>query len=473
MKKTLTNTLLWVPRLLLFGILTQFFLIHASYANQRVKNAPISLSYGFTLAEIIKTDNASETSITEPTDAPQPMILVKGKVTSSTDGIGLPGVNVLVKGTSSGTVTDAAGDFTVNAPNQDDTLVVSFIGYITQEVPITGRSDINITMAEDVTSLNEIVVVGYGTQERAEVTGAISTVTGKALTSRPLTNTATALAGRSPGLTVMNQGAAPGAEDVEIRIRGVGTLNNSNPLVLVDGIEQALGTVEPQNIESISVLKDAASSAIYGSRAANGVILVTTKRGAETGTTVSYNTFFGVQNPSYFPEGADPESWLRLENEAQVNAGGTPTYSEEYIENVVAGTNPLEFPFADWEKVLNPNAFMQQHNVSVSSGGEAGKIFASVNFTDADGIIDNFNNLQTTMRINADLYASDKLTFKTNLMYRNSNFSGPGHALNASGIAGQRIIQGLLHINRNVVIGVSRWYVRPGFRILESLGHGQ
>ncbi|MDF9799417.1 TonB-linked SusC/RagA family outer membrane protein [Catalinimonas alkaloidigena] len=442
MNKKPNYTLLTNHKLLLYGILLHFFVLDAVYAH--ALNEKDTYKSGASLSKHrYKAEAHLPASL---------MIMVTGQVISSSDETGLPGVNVVVKGTSTGTVTDVEGNFSVNTPNENDTLVFSSIGYITQEVPLNGRSEINVTMAEDVQSLNEIVVVGYGTQEREEVTGAISTVTGQELTSRPVTNTSAALAGRSPGLTVMNQGAAPGAEDVEIRIRGVGTLNNSNPLVLVDGIEQSLATVEPQNIESISVLKDAASSAIYGSRAANGVILVTTKRGAETGTTVSYNTFFGIQNPSYFPEGADPVAWMQLENEAQVNAGGTPTYSDEYIENVAAGTNPLEFPFANWEKVLNPDAFMQQHNLSVSSGGEAGKIFASVNFTDADGIIDNFNNLQTTMRINADLYASDKLTFKTNLLYRNGNFSGPGHALNSSGIAGQQIIQGLLHINRNVVM---------------------
>lgn len=231
-------------------------------------------------------------------------------------------------------------------------------------------------------------------------------------------------------------------------------MNNSNPLVLVDGIEQSLSSVEPQNIESISVLKDAASAAIYGSRAANGVILVTTKRGAITGTTLSYNTFVGVQNPSFFPEGADPETWMRLENEAQVNAGGTPTYSEEYIENVVAGTNPYEFPWANWEEgIFNEDALMQQHTFSISSGGEVGRVFASLNYSDTDGILQNFNNKRATMRINADLYANDKLTFNMGLMYRNGHFSGPGHAINASGIAGQQIVQGLLHINRNVVMG--------------------
>ncbi|UJH90172.1 SusC/RagA family TonB-linked outer membrane protein [Antarcticibacterium sp. 1MA-6-2] len=170
-------------------------------------------------------------------------------------------------------------------------------------------------------------------------------------------------------------------------------------------------------------------------------------------TTISYNTFVGIQNPSFFPEAADTESWMRLENEAQVNAGGTPTYSEEYIQNVLAGTNPYEFPWALWEEgIFNEDALMQQHSFSISSGGEVGKVFASLNYNDSDGILQNFNNKRATMRINADLYANDKLTFNLGLMYRNGNFSGPGHAINGAGIAGQQIVQGLLHINRNVVM---------------------
>ncbi|KKM80757.1 hypothetical protein LCGC14_1336680, partial [marine sediment metagenome] len=318
---------------------------------------------------------------------------------------------------------------------------------------VDGQSTIEITMDENAAGLEEVVVVGYGTQSRAKVTGAISSVDGDALTQRPVTSTTTALQGQTPGLTIINQGGAPGVEDAGIRIRGVGTLNSSNPLVLVDGIEQSLSTVEPQNIESISVLKDASSAAIYGSRAANGVILVTTKRGTSSGTILSYNTFAGVQNPSFFPEKADTESWLRLENEAQVNAGGSPTFSEEYIQNAVAGTRPFEFPWANWEEgIFNKSALMQQHTFSISSGGEIGKIFASVNYSDTDGILKNFNNKRTTMRINADLFANDKLTFKAGLLYRNGDFSGPGHAINGAGVAGQQIVQGLLHINRNVVM---------------------
>ena len=404
------------------------------------------------LAYIETQENSKKEQLDQLNSLNRQAVIVSGVVKSRSNSETLPGVNVRVKGTNIGTVTDFNGSFTFNVPNANDTLTFSFIGFHSQEVPLNGRTSVEVLLDEDIKSLEEVVVVGYGTQERANVTGAISTVSGEELTSRPVTNTANALQGRSPGLTIMNQGGAPGAENVGIRIRGIGTLNNATPLVLVDGIEQSLGTVEPQHIESISVLKDAASAAIYGSRAANGVILVTTKRGAVSGTTVSYNTFVGIQNPSFFPQGADPVSWLRLENEAQVNAGGTPTFSEEYIENVAAGTNPLEFPFANWEKVLNPNAFMQQHTLSLSSGGEAGRVFASLNFNDTDGIIDNFNNKQTTLRINSDLYASDKLTFKMSLLYRNGHFSGPGHALNANGIAGQQIIQGLLHINRNVVM---------------------
>ncbi len=376
---------------------------------------------------------------------------VSGTISDAT-GVPLAGANILEKGTTNGTQTDFDGNFTLEV-GDDAVLVISYIGFATKEVSVDGQSNISVSMDENAAGLDEVVVVGYGTQSRAKVTGAISTVPTDQIAQRPVTNTANALQGQVPGLTVFNSGGAPGVEDVKIRIRGVGTLNNSNPLVLVDGIEQSLGTVEPQNIESISVLKDAASAAIYGSRAANGVILVTTKRGASTGVKLSYNALFGVQHPSFFPEKADNESWMRLENTAQVNAGGTPTYSEEYISNVLAGTKPLEFPFANWEEgIFRNGALMNQHSFSISGGSEIGKIFTSVNYNDTDGIIKNFNNKRTTVLVNADLYANDKLTFKVGLMYRNGNFSGPGHAINSSGIAGQQIVQALLHMNRNVVM---------------------
>ncbi|WP_339706677.1 TonB-dependent receptor [uncultured Kriegella sp.] len=396
-------------------------------------------------------DASSIKDETSNTDLEVVQQAISGMVTDSND-VPLPGANIVEKGTINGTQTDFDGNFSLEV-GDDAVLVVSYLGFMTKEVNVDGQSSIIISLDEDAAGLDEVVVVGYGTQSRAKVTGAISTIPTDEITQRPVTSTANALQGQVPGLTVFNSGGAPGVEDTKIRIRGVGTLNNSNPLVLVDGIEQALGTVEPQNIESISVLKDAASAAIYGSRAANGVILVTTKRGASTGVTLSYNTLFGFQQPSFFPEKADDEAWMRLENTAQVNAGANPTYSEEYIANVLAGTNPLQYPFANWEEgIFRNGALMNQQSFSISSGGDIGKIFASLNYNDTDGVIKNFNNKRTTMLVNADLYANDKLTFKVGLMYRNGDFTGPGHAINSSGVAGQQIVQALLHMNRNVVM---------------------
>lgn len=373
-----------------------------------------------------------------------PPVIVTGKVTDNTGP--LPGVSIKLKGSSTGTTTDTEGRYTINIPDGIGTLVFSFIGFTAQEIIVAGRNTIDVKLSAESGALDEVVVVGYGTQKRADLTGAISTVTGADLAKRTPTNTALALQGMTPGLTILNGGGEPGKGAIGVRIRGVGTLGNSNPLVLIDGIEQSLATIEPASIESLTILKDAASAAIYGSRAANGVILITTKRGVANGISVSYNNQLGFQNMTSFPEKADPVSWLRLENEAQVNAGGTPSFSETYIQNVAAGTNPLQYPFANWEEgIFNPNAPEQRHSLTVSSGGEFGKTFASVDYINTDGILQNFNNKQITMRLNSDLYVSKKLTLKTNLMYRNGNFSGPG-------FNGQQLIQSLLHINRNMVM---------------------
>src|SRR5690554_851520 len=382
----------------------------------------------------------------EPFSDQEQTITVTGKIVSAINQEGIPGVSILLKGTTRGTVTDLDGNFQLEVADANEVLVISSIGYMTQEVPINGRTVINITMEEDIQGLDEVVVVGFGTQKRANVTGAVSTLTGDDIARRPVTNAASALQGMTPGLTIQNFGGAPGEEKMSIRIRGIGTLNNASPLVLVDGVEQSLNTVEPRNIESITVLKDAASAAIYRSRAANGVILVTTKRGTDGAVSVTYDNHVGWQNPTYFPQKADPESWMRLENEAQINAGAQPIYSETYIENVIAGTNPLEYPFANWEDgIFNYNAFQHRHSVGVSSGGSYGRIFASLNYADTDGILQNFNNQQVTMRLNTDLNVTDKITVIANLMYRNRDFAGPGHTA-------QQIVQGLLHMNRNVVM---------------------
>ncbi len=370
---------------------------------------------------------------------------VSGKVTDET-GQPLPGVAVVVKGTTQGAVTNVDGEYTIANVSESTTLQFSFVGMRSQEVVVGNQATINLEMVADAIGIDEVVAIGYGTQKRADLTGAVSAVQGEELAKRiDVTNTATALQGLSPGLTIQNFAGEPGREDVRVRVRGNGTLNNANPLVLVDGVERSLATVEPSDIASLSILKDAASAAIYGSRAANGVILITTKRGAVAGTTVSYSYNMGFQNVLGYPEAANKVDWLNLENEAQINAGGQPLHTQEHINNVAAGTDPLNYPFTVYEDYLfHKNSPQQRHSISLTSGGQNGRIFASVNYLDQDGIINRFNNKRLSARINSDLYITDKLTANFNLNYMNRKATGPGHT-------GQRLVQAMLHINRTIV----------------------
>jgi len=379
-----------------------------------------------------------------PAQLAQQQRTVTGVVTDQS-GQPLPGVTVVVKGTTQGTVTNADGDYTITNIPDDATLVFSFVGMRTQEVVVRSQTTVNVNMAEDAIGLDEVVVVGFGTQKKADLTGAVSAVQGEDLAKRvDVTNTATALQGLSPGLTIQNFAGEPGREDIRVRVRGNGTLNNSNPLILVDGVERSLATVEPGDIESLTILKDAASAAIYGSRAANGVILITTRRGAVAGTTVNYSYNLGFQNVLGYPEAANKVDWLNLENEAMVNSGSEPIHSQEYIRNVAEGKDPLNFPFTVYEDYLfNKNAPQQRHSISLTSGSQNGRIFASVNYIDQDGIINRFNNKRLSARINSDLYITEKLTANFNLNYMNRKATGPGHTA-------QRLVQAMLHMNRTI-----------------------
>ncbi|MBA4055637.1 MAG: hypothetical protein C0490_13060, partial [Marivirga sp.] len=206
-------------------------------------------------------------------------ITVSGKITEE-DGTPLPGVNVLEKGTTVGTVTDSEGAYTLNVTSGESVLVFSFIGYLTEEVVVGNQATINIQLKSDAKTLSEVVVVGYGTQDKKDVTGAISSVKGSDFQNLPVSSTQQALQGRASGVTVIRSGGEPGNSG-SIRIRGVGTVNNADPLIIIDGVpsDGPLADVNPNDIESIEVLKDASASAIYGTRAANGVVIVTTKRG--------------------------------------------------------------------------------------------------------------------------------------------------------------------------------------------------
>lgn len=302
--------------------------------------------------------------------------VVKGVVKDS-NGEPLLGVNVLVKGTTIGAVTDIDGNFSFEAP-AGCTLVISYIGFESQEVKVKGNAPLNIILKEDSEALDEVVVIGYGTQKKVNLTGAVSAVTGEEIAKRPVSNTSTMLQGQMPGLRITSDKGQPGNESVQMRVRGQGTYSSagSNPLVLINGVEGDLATLDPNIIESVSVLKDAASASIYGSRAANGVILITTKNGSEMKERVSvrYNGNFAVHNPTTLLDLIwDSPTYMKYFNMAKENFGSpiTERYTQEMIDAYTNPTDPQKYPSFNWLDYMFDPAFVQQHNVNVS--GTIGK----------------------------------------------------------------------------------------------------
>ena len=248
------------------------------------------------------------------------------------DATGEPiiGANVMVKGQSIGTITDIDGRFVLDAP-KDAVLQITYIGYVSLEVKASGNKELNVVLKEDTETLDEVVVVGYGVQKKVNLTGSVSSVTSESLDSRPITQTSQALAGLSSGIMVTQSSGRPGGDQASLKVRGVGTFSSagSDPLVLIDGLSGSMNDVDPNNIESISVLKDAASAAIYGTRAANGVILIETKRGKKGKTQVSYNGYIGWQSATQLPDFLDSWDYAAMRNEADENDGLSATYFKQ------------------------------------------------------------------------------------------------------------------------------------------------
>ncbi|WP_341835806.1 TonB-dependent receptor [Chitinophaga pollutisoli] len=309
-----------------------------------------------------------------------------GKVTSAADGTPLMGVSVQILGTSKGTATDVNGEFKISAPT-GATLKFSFIGHLSFEMKVAKAAAINVQLQEDVQKLNETVVVGYGTKKKATLTGAVSMLDAAQIENRPVTNVSNALSG-TPGLFVNLGNSQPGVDRSTIRIRGIGTLNNNNPLVLVDGIEYSMDELNPNDIESVSVLKDAAA-AIYGSRGANGVIMVTTKKGKGK-SKVNYGYYRGFHKATFLPDAInDPIVYMRTKNQALLNIGKAAEYSDanikEYEENMAK--DPITYPANDWYKIAVDNGSIQKHDLSISGSTEQYQYRLSLGFLDRDGIM--------------------------------------------------------------------------------------
>lgn len=333
----------------------------------------------------------------------------------------LIGVNILVKGTGTGTVSDLDGNFSIDVPGDRDVLVFSYTGYVAQEVNVSTSTRVEVVLAEDVYGLEEVVVVGYGTQKKVNLTGSVERVEGDQLARQPIMQTSQALTGLTPGLTAIQSSGQPGSDNATLRIRGGGSIGASNdPLVLIDGVEGDINGVDPNNIENISVLKDAAAAAIYGSRASNGVILVTTKRAKEGTFSVNYNAWLGTQQPTTLPEFVGVIEYLNL-------IGTDPGVVANYQANL---NDPDLYPDTDWvNELFTENGFQQYHNISVNGGSEKVKALASVSLMDQTANIPNYGFKRYNVRLNTDIKANDRIDFSFDLNFRRSEQDNPNTGL--------------------------------------------
>lgn len=317
----------------------------------------------------------------------QTVKVIQGTVYDSSNNTAIPDVNVHVKGSTKGGLTNVNGQYTISA-NSSDVLVFSFVGYETQEVTAGSRSVIDVVLKGSATRLGEVVLnVGYGRQKKATVTGAITSVSGSQLQASPAINITNSMAGHLPGLTVLSPSGEPGNEGSTLRIRGSNTLGNNSPLVVVDGIaNRSIEGLDPANVESVTVLKDA-SAAIYGAQAANGVILVTTKRGKTGKPKIDLTLNQGWSMPTVIPKMADAATYAQLENEIDLYRGSTIRNTPEDIQKYKDGSDPWTHPNTNWyEEILKNSAQQRYANLSLSGGTEALKYFVSIGSTYQDGI---------------------------------------------------------------------------------------
>jgi TonB-linked SusC/RagA family outer membrane protein len=330
---------------------------------------------------------------TELNDEDQ-QINVAGTVTDATSGASMPGVNIQVKGTTIGAITDAEGKYSITVTSQSAILSFSFIGYVTQEIPIGGRAILDVALAQQITGLDEVIVVGYGTQKKVTATGSVVSTKGEELTKSATTNLTNNLIGRMPGLTAVSRSGEPGMDGATLRIRGTNTLgmgNENNPLIVVDGVpNRGMERLNPNDIESITVLKDA-SAAIYGSQAANGVILVVTKRGSIGKPIISIDLNYGASQPTKIPEMANSNQYATMLNEIAYyktpSLGRNQKYSEAELQKFSDGSDPWGYPNTDWfREVFKPWAGQNSQNISISGGTDNMKYFLSLGTRFQDAI---------------------------------------------------------------------------------------
>lgn len=364
------------------------------------------------------------------------LIEVRGKITD-TDGQPLPGATVRVKNSNQAVVSDVNGAFVLGNVKDNAILVVSYTGFAQQEIPVNGRTQVNISLKEDLQNLSEVVVVGYGTQKKVNLTGSVSVVTGADIENRPVRNTTSALQGLMAGVTVVSSTALPGNNATSIRIRGIGTLNDANPLLVVDGVPGGnMNILNPDDIESISVLKDASSSSIYGVRGSNGVILVTTKKGKGEQPSIGYSSYFGFQTPTALPKRLGSVDYMQLLNESRVNVGLNPTYTDDQIEIARSGSDPNYYANTDWvDVIMKKSAPQQNHNVSINGGAKNLNYYLSYGYLKEGGLVtgDKYKAKRQNIRARLNTTLFDRLDLDANVGYIDRNYAGSSESVTSAG----------------------------------------
>lgn len=402
----------------------------------------VALSFGQT-AFPVGNSVSGESAATSPI-VQQNRKLVSGTVTDSYGPV--IGASVVVKGTTNGVITDLDGNFKLEVP-MGATIVVSYVGYDKKEIVYNGQSSLKIEMSENVQALQEVQVVAYGTTKKVTVTGAMSSITSQDVLKTPVSSIGNALSGKMPGLSTVQTTGQPGADDATLYVRGVGSLSESmsRPLMLVDGVERSFFQLDPNEVEDITILKDASATAVFGVRGANGVVLVTTKRGKEGKARVNFSTSFAMQFPTRLPEFANSYEYASNYVAAQRRDGvdeGALAFSEEAIEAFRTHSNPMAYPDTDWlDMLIKGSALQTQHNLTISGGTKKVRYFASLGVFTQDGLFralekdynSNFSYNRYNYRVNMDMDVTKTTQLRMNIGGRVTDRRQPNYEASNEG----------------------------------------
>ena len=375
-------------------------------------------------------------------------ITIKGKVFDTHEPPReLPGVTIAIKGTTDGASSDENGYFAIDVP-KDAILVFTMVGHKSVEyLARSANSNLIIALQEDIASLDEAVVIGQTEQKKKHIAGSISSLNvASQISGKPITTLSQSLQGGVTGLQVQQSSGMPGGDAAAIKIRGISTLGNSNPLVLVDGIPMDMNHIDPVTVESVTVLKDAAASAMYGARAANGVILVTTKRGTPGKISVTYDGYVGSQSPTYLQELVDAPQYMRMYNEARVNSGNEPFYSEDVITKTMEGSDPVMYPNTDWvDLIVKQNSPITSHSISLDGGNNLARFAVTANYLFQDGMIPLNKMERFNVRANTSITVNKRFVFDVDLLAIKRNTRNNFRPDEGSGF-GNRILEDVYRV---------------------------